>query len=192
MAGKSKTEVRVGGGKSVGGYGFRAPLGTTRPADATSAPDAAYIDQGFFGDDGLSIKTDNGVDKIKDWNLDTIATIQKQNEATLEVTFRQISSPEQAKTIFGEANVTVASGGIANIAYTGEVLPHFQWAFLLEDSNGVGVLDIGDGQLTGIDGIEFKKDSTVDVKATIELFKDDAGVFFNWRQGVAAASGSGE
>lgn len=178
--GKNTTQVRIGGPKK-GGYAYQAPMSSKRPT-AAAALDAAYVDLGYVSDDGLEIKTDNGTDKIKDWNLDTIAVIQKQNEATLTVTFDQVSAAT-AKALFGEGNVTAAEGDpskVTKLSYTGEVLPHKQWAFLTSDGNGDGVLDIGDGQVTGIDGITFKKDEIVSFKAEIELFKDADGNFFNW------------
>lgn len=179
--GQSIKQVRIGGPK-VGGYAYRGEVGTTRPTTVSGGLDPAYVDLGYISDDGLSIKTDAGTDKIKDWNQDTIAVIQKQNEATLEVTFAQVSAAA-AKAIFGDDNVETLSGDAGapkSISYTGEVLPHSQWAFLMKDGNGESVLDIGDGQVTGIDGIEFKKDAIVSFKVTIELFKDSKGKFFNW------------
>ena len=48
--------------------------------------------------------------------------------------------------------------------------------------------------MTGVDGLEFKKDQVVGFKTTIELFKDEKGNFLNWLMVPPAApkpSGSG-
>ncbi|WP_130865848.1 phage tail tube protein [Acidipropionibacterium timonense] len=184
---QSTAEVRVGGPK-VGGYAWKAPIGSTRPTDGVAALNAAYLDLGYISDDGLSVKTDKSNDKIKDWNLDTIAVIEKSNEATLEVTFDQVTA-NSCKALFGDSNVTVSSTApnrVTAISYTGETLPHACWAFLTHDANGDGVFDVGDGQVTGIDGFTFKKDAIVSFKATIELFKDKDGKFFTWHLGAAS------
>lgn len=184
--GKNTAEVHVGGPKQAG-YSFYAPLGSKRPTDGVAALDAAYIDLGYVSDEGINVKLDNSTDKILDWNLDTIAVIQKSNSASIEVTFDQVSAAV-GKALFGAANVKVGtSGAVTAISYTGEVLPHAQFAFCLHDANGDGVLDIGDGQITGIDSITFKKTDVVSFKTTIELFKDSAGKFFNWYLGAASA-----
>lgn len=176
--GQDKTAVRVGGPK-VGGYAFRAPIGTKRPTDATSPLDKGYVDLGYITDDGLSLKTDNGTDKIKDWNMDTIAVIQKQNEASLEVSFAQVS-PEVCKALFGDAAVKTKGNKVTSLSYTGEILAHSQFVFLIHDGNGDGLIEIGDGQVTSVEDMAWAKDSIVSFKATIELFKDSAGNFFTW------------
>lgn len=178
MAGKSTSEVRIGGGV-VGGYAFDAPIGSIRPNSGDATLDAAYQDDGYVSDDGLEIKFDNGADKVKDWNQDTIAIIQKSNEATLTVTYAQVSVA-LATLLFGAENVAATDGKLTKISYDGELRPHRQYAFLQKDSNGPSILDIGDGQVSSVDGITFKKDEIVSFKTEIELFKDASGKFFNW------------
>lgn len=187
VIGKSTAEVRVGGGATTGGYSFFAPIGSTRPAKIAGALDPAYLDLGYVTDDGISVKLDSSTDKILDWNLDTIAVIQKSNECSIEVTFGQVGG-NVSKLLFGDANVAVdsASGKLQSISYTGEILAHRQFAFLGKDGNGPFVLDIGDGQVTGVDDISFKKTGIVQFKTTIELFKDKNGKFFNWLLADAA------
>ncbi|MDU3271921.1 MAG: hypothetical protein E7D41_00665 [Cutibacterium sp.] len=171
--------VRIGSPKAVGGYAATAPMDTKRP---TKAPDplTGYTKLGYISDDGVSIKTDFGTDKIKDWNLDTVAVVQKNSEASIEVTFIS-TDPETCRALFGDdGQVTISNGHVINISIDGHIMPHRRWAFLLSDGQGEGILDIGDGQVTGVDGLEFKKDQVVGFKTTIELFKDEKGNFLNW------------
>lgn len=187
MAGQTTTEVRVGAPK-VGGYAFSAPLATTRPTAAGVALGAEYVDLGFVSEDGVEVATENGVTKIYDWNRDVIATVQEANECTITVTLAQIS-PATAKEMFGAANVTVTGTApnekVTKINYTGEVLPHKQYAFLMKDGNGSSTLDIGDGQITGMGGFSLVKNDIVKFQVTIECFKDATGAFFVWHTGVA-------
>lgn len=176
MAGQLTSEVRLGAPK-VGGYAFSAPIGSTRPTTADAALDAAYIDLGYVSEDGIEIATENGVTKIKDWNLDTIAAIQESNECTITLTLMQ-KSVASTKEVFGEGNVVATGDTITAVHYTGEILPHKQYAFPMKDGKGPQILDIGDGQITGLDGLSFKKNEVVRFPVTIECFKDKDGRFF--------------
>lgn len=182
MAGQTTTEVRVGSPKT-GGYAFSAPLASTRPATASAALDAAYIDFGYLSEDGIEVTTENGTTKVRDWNRDVIAVIQEANECTIAFTVVQIS-PASAKELFGTANVTVSGTApnekVSKISYDGKVLPHRQYAFPMSDGNGAMVLDIGDGQITTIGSISLNKGGVISFPVTMELFKDSAGKFFNW------------
>ncbi|MGJ6980025.1 hypothetical protein ACSDQ9_05770 [Aestuariimicrobium soli] len=182
MAGQKIAEVRLGAPK-VGGYGFSAPIGSTRPTAAGTTLDAAYIDLGFISEEGVEVTTENGTTKIKDWNLDTIAVVQESNECTIGVTFVQVS-PALAKELFGTANVvitgTAPADKVTKIGYTGEILPHKMYAFPMKDGNGDMLIDIGDGQVTSVSGLKFVKNQVVSFTVTIECFKDAAGKFFNW------------
>lgn len=175
--------VRIGSPK-VGGYAATAPMSAERP---TKAPDplTGYTKLGYINDDGVSIKTDFGTEKIKDWNLDTVAVIQKNSEASIEVTFIS-TDVETCKALFGDDAVSVSNNRVTGISIDGRIMPHQRWAFLLSDGQGEGILDIGDGQVTGVDGLEFKKDQAIGFKTTIELFKDEKGNFLTWHMAAPA------
>lgn len=181
MAGKNTTQVRIGAPVSVGGYGKYAPIGTARPTDAKTALNASYLDFGYISDAGIEVKTDNGTDKIKDWNQDVVAIIQKSNECTISFELLQIS-PETARLIFGEDNVVTTGSGpdekVTRIDYTGKLLKAKQFAFLLEDINGPMILDIADGTCTGMDGFKLTKTDVISFKVDLELRKDQNGRFF--------------
>lgn len=182
MAGKDTTKVRIGSPVSVGGYGRVAPIGSKRPATASEALDPAYVDFGYISDDGVEVTTENGTDKIKDWNQDVVAIIQKSNECSVKFRLLQIS-PETAKLMFGEPNVTVTGSTpnekVTKIAYSGALLKAKQFAFLMADVNGPMVLDIADGTVTGMNGFKLVKTDSIGFDVELELRKDPAsGNFF--------------
>lgn len=176
----STTDVRVGGPATSGGYAFHAPIGSTRPTSASTTLDAAYKDLGYLSEDGVEVSTERGSEKVRDWNLDTVAVLEGANEATVTVIFMS-RNPETMKLLFGEDNVetdTVDPTKIKAVHYTGETLPHEQFAFLLKDSRGPRILDFGDAQITSAGPFSYRKNGVVTYPATIELFKDASGRFY--------------
>lgn len=175
MAGKKNTEVRIGAPAQVGGYGRVAPIGTARPTDAKTALLPAYTDFGYISDDGIEVTTENGVETIKDWNLDDVAWTQKSNECSLKFRVLQLNA-ETAKMQFGAANVTLTGTApnqtVTKVRYTGEMLKAQQWAFLMEDLNGPMILDIADGTCTGMQGFKLKKNVVIGFDIELKLRKD--------------------
>lgn len=180
--------VRIGAPKAVGGYAATAPMTASRP---TKVPDplTGYTKLGYISEDGVSLKTDFGTEKIKDWNLDTVAVVQKSNEASVEVTFISTDA-DTCKALFGDDAITVSGNKVTSISIDGRIMPHQRWVFLLSDGQGEGILDIGDGQVTKVEGLEFKKNEVVSFKTTIELFKDDKGKFLTWLMDATKPSSS--
>ena len=182
MAGRNTNEVRLGAPQQVGGYGRYAPMGTPRPKDAATPLDAAYIDFGYISEDGVEVITDSGSDKIKDWDQETVAIIQKSNECSVKFTLLQIS-PQTARLMFGANNVETTGTGDAEmvtaIHYTGKLLKSSQFAFLMEDTNGPMILDVADGTVTGFKGFKFKKTEVIAFEVELELRKDKLSRFFS-------------
>lgn len=102
----------VSSGKGVeGGYMFVAPSGSTMPTDNASALDAAFLNMGYLGDDGITFSDSSDSESFYDLNGDTIATSSGSIEKTFTVVFREIKADTLA-VIYGEDNVTDESGTI--------------------------------------------------------------------------------
>lgn len=81
-----------------------ADLTATPPTDAGSAL-TGYTKCGYVSEDGLTISTDYGTTKIKDWSKATVRTLL--DEFTGEVTFAFIQTDYDGLcAIFGAENVT--------------------------------------------------------------------------------------
>ena len=112
MASTPNSTKNVSYGKFLsGGYFFLAPAGTTLPTDNTTALDAAFLNMGFLGDDGVNFSDSSSTDNSFDANGDAIATGNGEVEKTFTVTFREIKA-DNLKVLYGSANVTDADGTI--------------------------------------------------------------------------------
>ena len=112
MASTPNNTENVSVGKGVsGGYMFIAPLGSTLPTDYKTALDAAFLNVGYLGDDGIVFSDSSSNDSFFDLNGDTIETSASEIEKTFTVTLREIKKDSLA-LIYGTANVTDASGAL--------------------------------------------------------------------------------
>lgn len=110
MASTTNSTANVSYGKFLsGGYFFLAPSGTTLPTDNTTPLDAAFLNMGFLGDDGVNFSDSSSTETAYDANGDSIATSQGEIEKTFTVTFREIKKDSLA-VLYGSANVTDADG----------------------------------------------------------------------------------
>ena len=110
MASTANDTKNVSYGKFLsGGYFFLAPAGTTLPTDNTTPLDAAFLNMGFLGDDGVNFSDSSSTETAYDANGDSIATSQGEVEKTFTVTFREVKKDSLA-VLYGSANVTDADG----------------------------------------------------------------------------------
>lgn len=110
MASTANDTKNVSYGKFLsGGYFFLAPAGTALPTDNTTTLNAAFLNMGFLGDDGVNFSDSSSTETAYDANGDSIATSQGEIEKTFTVTFREIKKDSLA-VLYGSANVTDADG----------------------------------------------------------------------------------
>lgn len=168
---KNTAEVRLGApDATAAGYAFRGPLGTALPADTTTALDPALINQGYISQDGVALTHDGNVIKIRDWNADVIASIEDETSVTMTITLMQ-RSKAALQTIYGDANVTATGDKVTSYGYSGDVLPHSVWVFLLKDGAGAQRLVIGDAQVTGIGDVKLVKKEVFSQEITVEVYR---------------------
>lgn len=110
MASTANNTANVSVGKGVaGGYMFVAPTGTALPTDNSTALDAAYLNVGYLGDDGITFSDSSETDSFFDLNGDTIETSNGSIEKSFTVTLREIKKDSLA-LIYGSNNVTDQTG----------------------------------------------------------------------------------
>lgn len=110
MASTANNTKNVSVGKGVaGGYMFVAPTGTTLPTDNSTDLDAAYLNVGYLGDDGITFSDSSETDSFFDLNGDTIETSNGSIEKSFTVTLREIKKDSLA-LIYGSNNVTDQTG----------------------------------------------------------------------------------
>ena len=94
-----------------GGYFFLAPAGTALPEDNSTPLDAAFLNMGFLGDDGVNFSDSSSTENAFDAGGDNLATSPGEVEKTFTVTFREIKKDSLA-VLYGPSNVTDADGVI--------------------------------------------------------------------------------
>ena len=110
MASTPNNTINVSVGKGVtGGYMFVAPQGSDLPTDFEGELDAAFLNVGYLGDDGIVFSDSSSNDSFYDLNGDSIETSASEIEKTFTVTFREIKKDTLA-ILVGSANVTDADG----------------------------------------------------------------------------------
>lgn len=110
MASTPNNTINVSVGKGVtGGYMFVAPQGSALPADFDAELDAAFLNVGYLGDDGIVFSDSSSNDSFYDLNGDSIETSASEIEKTFTVTFREIKKDTLA-ILVGSTNVTDADG----------------------------------------------------------------------------------
>lgn len=119
MASNDKANVSTTRGV-VGGYLYRAPLGTALPTESdyptffdTALP-SVWENVGYLTSDGISRSTDGDSDELQDMNLDTVDVMDQAKTDT--ITFHPMEvSPSSMKVQYGSDNVSVAEDGTMTV-----------------------------------------------------------------------------
>lgn len=107
------TGVSTASGKpKTGGGMFYAPLGTALPADATVALAAAYKALGPISNDGVQPSRDTNIEKVKEWDGSTLASLLTDESRSFEVKFYGVHDVDVNAYLFASnAVVTAAVSG---------------------------------------------------------------------------------
>lgn len=98
----------------IGGYLFRAPVGTTLPTDSdypaflSQALPAAWECVGYLNEDGTSHETDMSTSELRDMNGDVVDVTDEGKTDTITYHPMEVS-PEAMRAQYGSANVSGAA-----------------------------------------------------------------------------------
>ncbi len=112
---------------------------TTAPTDARSALGGSWTGCGYVSEDGLTLSTDYGTVKLRDWSKNAVRTLL--DEFTGEVTFAFIQTDyEGLCAIFGASNVTrtaatASAGEKITVKLGAHLAPVKSFAFNMKDGN---------------------------------------------------------
>lgn len=98
-------EATLGKGQ-VAGYIFTAPAGTALPTDSATPLDAAYKNNGYITEDGVTNSTDTDTTEVKDLNGNTVIKEVTSYAESYQFALLSVLNPDAAKTRYGAANVT--------------------------------------------------------------------------------------
>lgn len=110
MAGSPSTaNVFVGAPDRVtSGAILVAPKGTALPTAIATAPNVAFKDLGYIGEDGLSISQGSNWEEIRDWGGDLIRKFMSQFTGTLNFMMNETRT-DVLTFVYGTANVTTTA-----------------------------------------------------------------------------------
>ena len=104
----SNNNAYVSTGKpKIGGAVFRAPLGTTLPTTADETLDAAFVNQGYCSEDGLTNNNNKETESIKAWGGDTVLVVGTEHKDEFGVTLIEVTNPDVLKTVHGDDKILV-------------------------------------------------------------------------------------
>lgn len=165
-------DVKAAGGITLGDV---VEPGGTVPTDATAAIPVGLSHEpaGFVSEDGVTKTVDRTVEKIRDWNGDTIITVQSDHGVTLQLTFMEGANAVVLKRIFGEENVVI-SGENITIKDTAAELPHFSLNIEIKGSATRKIrLFAPDAQITETGDVTFVRSGVIQYQVTIECYDVD-------------------
>lgn len=174
------TEVLVGlPDQQTTGAILSAPLGTTLPESAVDTLDSAFVGSGYVSEEGLSLTTDISTKEIKEWGRSTVRKILEQFDGT--ISWKEISlTYESACNAFGEEHVTKTEASSSNGSQLkisiGAHLPEAKsWVFKMKDGDARVIIVVPNGQVTGIDSIEFNGGDAIGFPLTLSCYDDGTG-----------------
>ena len=165
--------VRVG----VSGAVYAAPVGTTLPTNEDATLDAAFIDQGFISDDGITEQQARSLSNIIAWqNASVVRKLQTEHDAMFSFTMIE-TSDATLETYYGNFE---PDGGVVQI--TPDQLPHRSWVIDIFDGETDGTPDnvirivIPDGQVTEQGDVVYSNGDAQGYEVTVTSYEDSSGV----------------
>jgi hypothetical protein len=162
-----------------GGVFYRAPLYTALPTLDDAPWDdlaAAYVDHGWVGDDGITNGIKRDTTDHQAFGGDIVKTTQDKYTETLKVTCYE-SNPVVLRTVFGEDNVDVDSGGDhRQITVNHSSLPLERSVFLVRVIEGekTRLLAVKEGQIITVDDVVHVHKDLVKYTVTVMCYKPDS------------------
>ncbi len=107
------TGVSVAASKpKVGGGMYYAPLGTVLPTDGSTALSASFKALGPISEDGVTPTRETNIEKIKEWDGSTLASLLSDESRSFEVVLYGVHDSDVNAYLFG-ANATVTAATVS-------------------------------------------------------------------------------
>lgn len=155
------------GKPKIGGAVFRAPLGSTLPTSADGALDAAFVNQGYCSEDGLTNNNSRDSETIKAWGGDTVAVVSTEHTDEFGVTLIEVTNPEVLKTVHGDGNVSGSLASGLTVKVNSDELPESAWVVDMILHGVMKRIVIPKGKITEIGEVTYTDDDAVGYELTI-------------------------
>ena len=166
----------------VGGGVYWAPLGTALPTDSTTALNAAFKCLGAISDDGVKPSRETNIEKEKEWDGSTLATLLTDESRTFSFTLKSVHDKDVLEFVFSPANVvvTAAAGAVGTkLAVTDKGGKPEKGVLVLEMTHGGvkqrKVVPVADPTIT--EEGDYVKGALRSYTVEVEALKDGAGAF---------------
>lgn len=166
------------GQPKVAGAVFRAPTGTQLPTDASTALNSAFVDLGYVSEDGVTNNNTATSDSVKAWGGDTVLVLQTEKPDEWTLTLIEAMNQNVLKTVYGDANVTVADGtGLITVQAKAEQLADKSYVIDMKLKGGaMKRVVIPNGSLSEVGEIVYKDDEPIGYEITLLALPDTSGV----------------
>ncbi len=155
-------------------------VGDTDSTIPTTASDelTGFSCVGYISEDGVKKSVSRESESIKDWGGDTVATVQKDYEATYNFTMMEITNSAVLEAYYGKENVTI-TGNKITIKGSSAELPQKPWIIdtILNDGRKCREV-IPCGKISDTGDIEFKRDEAMGYEVTVTALPDASGLPF--------------
>jgi hypothetical protein len=182
MAGVNSNEVYLLGPdqSTTTGAVLKAAIGATAPTDARTALGTGWNSAaGYLSEAGITLNINRSTTSIKDWGLNSVRTATTDFTTNITGEFLQMDA-DTAKTLFGEANVTVTAATTTTPATLkisiGPDMPNpAAFALNMKDGNRRGRIYVPNGQITVVGSPTFVPGAGNVWPFTLECYDDGTG-----------------
>jgi len=163
------------GKRRVDGGIYFAPAGTALPTDATTALATAFKNLGYVSEDGVTNSLSKETTEIKEWGGDTVDVVLTAQNDTFSLTFIESMNVDTLKAIYGDSNVTEASGAITVTVNASEAPAGVYVIDMVMKGNKLKRIVIPNGKVSELGDIVYKADEAVGYDVTIAASLDANG-----------------
>ena len=175
MGTNSTANVSTGAPK-LGGYAFRAPIGTALPTGAVDNLPDGFVCLGFISEDGLENDNSPSSKDIKDWSGVTVLSVQEEKKDTWKFVLIESKNLEVLKTVYGDENVSGTLTEGITIKANNEDLPYEAYVFEMVMSEGDKKrVVLPKAKVTELGTIHYTKSDAVGYEITLTCIADEAG-----------------
>ena len=159
---------------------LKAAVGATAPTDARTQLGTGWASAaGYLSEAGVTLNINRSTTPIKEWGLGTVRTATTDFVTNITGEFLQMSE-EAAKTLFGDANVTVTAATSTKPATLkiaiGPDMPEIgAFCFNMKDGQRRGRLYVPQGQITQVGSPTFVAGAGNVWPFTLECYDDGTG-----------------
>lgn len=163
----------------TGGAIYRAPIGTTLPTSYSDTLDTAFKNLGYVSEDGVTNGNSPSGDKVRAWGGTTVLNYMEDKPDTFKLKLIEAFNSEVLKTIYNDANVTVATGtGDITVKATAEEMKQYAWVIdMLLKGNRAKRVVIPIASITELEEIVYKDNEPVGYGITLSAEPDASGVY---------------